>query len=120
MAFTTEFLVKNWPNLKESFKRLFDDFRNGKLNACIQENFICLIQKKEDVIHVRDLRPISRTTITYKVVAKMLADRLKGVMNSIINPFQSTFIEGRRILDSILIANEAVEDYRAKKKNGGF
>ena len=98
---------------------MFEEFhRNGKLNACIQENFICLIQKKEDAIHVRDFRLISLTTITYKVVAKVLADRLKGVMDSIISPFQSAFIEGRQVLDPILIANEVVEDYQAKGKKG--
>ncbi|KAA0031516.1 Transposon TX1 uncharacterized [Cucumis melo var. makuwa] len=37
-------------------------------------------------------------------------------MDSIISPFQSAFIEGRQILDPILIANEAMEDYKAKKK----
>ncbi|TYK06397.1 hypothetical protein E5676_scaffold163G00940 [Cucumis melo var. makuwa] len=50
--------------------------------------------------------------------AKVLADRLKGVMDSITSPFQNVFIEGRQILDPIFIANEAVEDYRAKKKKG--
>lgn len=48
----------------------------------------------------------------------MLADRLQLVMDSIINPFQSTFIEGWQILDPILIANKVVEDYCAKKKRG--
>lgn len=118
-GFIKEFLVKHGLKSKGSFKNLFDDFHiNVKLNACIQENFICLIQKKEDVIHVRDFRLISLTTITYKVVAKVLADRLKGVMDSIISPFQSAFIEGRQVLDPILIANEVVEDYQAKGKKG--
>lgn len=56
---------------------------------------ICLIQKKEDVVHAKDFRPIHLTSLTYKVVAKVLSDRLKLVMDSIISPFQSKFIEGR-------------------------
>lgn len=53
-------------------------------------------------------------TLTYKVIA----ERLKKVMPCIIAPSQSAFIEGRQVLDPILVANEVVEDYRAKKKKG--
>lgn len=62
---------------------------------------------------VKDFCPISLTTLTYKVVAKQ-------VMNAIISPFQSVFIEGRQILDLVLIADGAVEDYRAKRKRAGL
>ena len=58
----------------------------------------------------KDFRPISLTTIVYKVIAKILAERLKKVMPSIIAPTQSAFIEGRQILDPIVIANEIVEE----------
>lgn len=60
---------------------------------------------------VKDFCPISLTTLTYKVVAKQ-------VMDAIISPFQSVFIEGRQILDLVLIADGAVEDYRAKRRKG--
>ena len=104
---------------KDSFKSLMDDFhKNGRLNTCIQENFICLVQKKDNASVTKDFGPISLTTLSYKVIAKVLAEKLKLVMDSIISPFQSAFIEGRQILDPILIANEAIEDYRAKRKRG--
>lgn len=118
-GFTVKFLITQWSIFKDIFKSLMSDFhRNGRLNACIQENFICLVQKKENVTLVKDFRPISLTTLAYKVVAKVLSERLKQVMDAIISPTQSAFIEGRQILDPILIANEAVEDYRAKRKKG--
>lgn len=96
---------------------VFDDFhRNKKQNACVRENFIFLIQKKENAVVIKDFRPISLTTITYKVIAKVLVKRLKKVMLCIIAPSQSAFIEGRKILDPILVANLIVEEYMAKEK----
>lgn len=65
---------------------------------------------------IKDFRPISLTTITYKVIAKVLVKRLKKVMLCIIAPSQSAFIEGRKILDPILVANLIVEEYMAKEK----
>ncbi|KAA0038378.1 LINE-1 retrotransposable element ORF2 protein [Cucumis melo var. makuwa] len=70
-GFTPAFLIKVWDKLKSDFHSLFKEFyANGKLNACIMENFICLIKKKEDDLEVKDCRPISLTTLTYKLVEK--------------------------------------------------
>lgn len=63
-------------------------------------------KRKENAVEVKDTRPISLTTLTFKVIAKVLAERLKKVMPSIIAPTQSAFIEGRQIMDPIFIAME--------------
>lgn len=63
-GFTAEFSIKLWDKLKDIFMNFFKDFYgNGKLNSCVKGNFICLIQKKEDAVLVKDFRPISLTTI---------------------------------------------------------
>lgn len=75
-GFTMELFSKFWGLFQENFKSLFDDFyNNGKLNSCVKENFICLIKKKEDVL-AKDVTPVSLTTLTYKILAKVLAKRL--------------------------------------------
>ena len=53
----------------------------------------------------------------YKLLAKVLADRLKKVMGKVISKSQNAFVEGRQILDAILIANEVV-DSRLKSNEG--
>ena len=117
-GFTAEFLINHWSIFKDIFKSFH---KNGRLNVCIQENFICLVHKKENATLVKDFRPISLTTLAYKVVAKVLSECLKHVMDAIISPTQSAFIKGRQILDPILIAYEAVvEDYRENGKKVGF
>lgn len=76
-GFAAEFL------LKSIFLTLFEEFyKNGRLNACVLENFLCLIQRKENAVLIKDFRPISQTTLTYKVIAKVLPERPKKVMPS--------------------------------------
>lgn len=80
---------------KTTFNVCLRNFENGKLNASVKENFICLIPKREDAVMVKDYRPISLTSLTYKIMAKVLVERLKRIMQTIIAPSQSALIEGR-------------------------
>jgi len=52
----------------------------------------------------------------YKILSKVLANRLPSVMGSVISDSQSAFIKGRQILDGILGANEVVNEARKRNK----
>ena len=67
--------------------------------------FISLIPKKSDATEVRDFRPISLIGGVYKIIAKVLANRLKMVLGDIVHESRNAFVKGKQILDSILIAN---------------
>lgn len=67
---------------------------------------IALISKVKCPESVTDLRPISLCNVLYKIMSKILANRLKIILPKIISPSQSAFVPGHLILDNILIAYE--------------
>ena len=54
------------------------------------------IQKKEYALFFKDFRPIDMSTPVYKIIAKVLAERLKKVMPSVISPYQSALLKGNK------------------------
>ncbi|CAJ2642053.1 unnamed protein product [Trifolium pratense] len=90
--------------------------RNGKLTKGINSTFIALIPKVDSPQRLNDFRPISLVGGIYKILAKVLANRLCLVIGSVISESQTAFVKDRQILDGILIANEIVDEARKSKK----
>ncbi|GJU15872.1 RNA-directed DNA polymerase, eukaryota, reverse transcriptase zinc-binding domain protein [Tanacetum coccineum] len=78
--------------------------------------FITLIPKVSNPLFIKDYRPISLIGIHYKIVAKILANRLSKIINSIISLEHFAFITGRQILDGPLILSETIDWYKKRKK----
>ena len=69
-------------------------------------SFIALIPRVTDPKFVSDFRPISLIGCQYKIIGKLLANRLSLVIGGCVSGVQSAFIKGRNILDGPLILNE--------------
>ncbi|GJW89035.1 RNA-directed DNA polymerase, eukaryota, reverse transcriptase zinc-binding domain protein [Tanacetum coccineum] len=79
--------------------------------------FIALIPKIHDAKTIKDFRPISLIGSIYKIIAKILANRLSLVIPDLINEVRTAFVPNRQILDGPFILNELISWCKHKKIN---
>ncbi|GLU06807.1 hypothetical protein SLE2022_238000 [Rubroshorea leprosula] len=116
-GYNFNFLKFAWQCIKEDFINFFSEFhRNGKLVRGLNSSFIALIPKKVNAVELKDYRPISLIGCVYKLLAKVLANRLKSVISEIVSDTQSAFVGGRQLVDSVLVLNEVVDEVKKRKK----
>ncbi|KAJ0806197.1 putative RNA-directed DNA polymerase [Helianthus annuus] len=95
-------------------------FETGMINRGCGSAFIALIPKSRDPLGLSDYRPISLVGVINKVISKILANRMKPILNDIISNSQSAFLKGRFILDAPLVINELLSWARKNKKQVFF
>ena len=72
---------------------------NGKFEKSLNATFIALDPKKNGASNIRDFRHISLVGSVYKILAKVLANCLKEVLDQLISESQNSFVGERLILD---------------------
>jgi hypothetical protein len=100
----------------EVCKAMLDFLNHDCFNNSINSTYIVLIPNKKTPTRITDYRLISLCNVTYKLIAKVLANRMKQILVKIISPTQSAFVPGRLITDNILVAFEALHTMDAKMK----
>ena len=87
---------------------VLDFFSSGYLPKNLNMTWVILIPKFDGTKDMKDFRPISMVGCIYKMISKILARRLKSVMNGLVEENKSAFIQRRQILDGALIGCEIV------------
>jgi hypothetical protein len=102
------------------YQAILNFLNNGMFDPMINYTHLALIPKTPNAAIVCDYHPISLCNVLYKIIAKVLANRLKQVLPSVISQHQRAFLSRRLITDNVLVAYEALHtmDTRLKGKNG--
>ncbi|GJY96199.1 RNA-directed DNA polymerase, eukaryota, reverse transcriptase zinc-binding domain protein [Tanacetum coccineum] len=116
-GFTFGFFRRYWNLLGgDLFDAVSYFFFHGSFPKGGNSSFIALIPKIQDAKMVKDFRPISLIGSLYKIIAKILANRLIVVLGDLVNEVQSAFVANRQILDGPFIVNELIQWCKSKKK----
>ncbi|XP_075654704.1 uncharacterized protein LOC142624852 [Castanea sativa] len=92
-----------------------DCLNSGSMLSSINLTHITLIPKKKNAESMSHFRPISLCNVIFKIVSKVLANRLKKILGTIISDCQSAFVSNKLITDNILISFETLHYMKTKR-----
>ena len=101
---------------REVTEAVLSVLNTGNIPTNLNHTFITLILKVQIPRKVYEFRPISLSNVLYKLIAKVLANRLKPLLPKLISKTQSAFMSERLITNNILIAHETLHYLKEKRK----
>lgn len=115
-GFTSGFYKAAWGILgQEVINSILSFFSTKHLPPSTNSTILTLIPKFPGATIIKDYRPISCCNTLYKVISKILVNRLKPLLPSIILPNQTAFIKGRLLLENCLLASELISGYHKQQ-----
>nr|GEY83628.1 putative reverse transcriptase domain, reverse transcriptase zinc-binding domain protein [Tanacetum cinerariifolium] len=111
-GYTAAFFKEAWTIVGDKVSNAIREFfTNVKLLNELNHTIIALIPKVKSPSRVNDYRPISYCNVLFKCISKIIANRIKQSLKSLVSPNQSTFVPGRCISDNILLTQELMHNY---------
>ena len=110
------FYQKFWHIVGDDVIATVLDFLNsGIMLREINYTHIILIPKVKSPERISDFRPISLCNVIYKIISKVLANKLKLILPSLISPSQSAFVPSRLITDNVMVAYETLHAMHSRR-----
>ena len=120
---TGAFYSQFWPQIKDLVINSFNEaFDLRQLSISQRRAIITLIHKGKDLPRedLGNWRPISLTNFDYKILAKVLANRFKVVINDIIDEDQTAYIRGRNITTIVRLIDDVIEYVEVNNETGAI
>ena len=111
-----DFFKACWDIVKLDILNVVEDSRGSKtILKSLNTSFISMIPQ-QDLAQIADkYRPIALCNVVYKIISKVVANRLKPLLPSLVSEEQSGYVEGRKILNNIIQAHEVVHTLTSKR-----
>ena len=114
------FFQRFWPTMgdlvKKEVRHIFD---TKKMLEYLNKTHLVLIPKIQGPETLGNYRPISLCNTTYKIVSKIIVNRIRPVLQNLISPVQTAFVPGRKGTDNAIIVQELIHSIsKAKGKEG--
>eukprot|EP00253_Pinus_taeda_P031279 PITA_31279 len=106
----------NRPVLEEEVVE--DSGRSKRVLKALNASFIALMLKQENAMTPDGFQPIALCNVLYKIIYKVIANRLKPTLPSLISEEKTGYVEGRQILNNIIQAHEVVHSLKGSKQAG--
>ena len=95
-GFTMAFFHHCWSVVEKDIMDVFDFFhRHSMFERSLNASFLTLTPKKSNAVNIKDFHPISLVGSVYKLLSKVLANRLRAVLDKLISETQNSFVGGR-------------------------
>ncbi|CAI5457408.1 unnamed protein product [Closterium sp. Yama58-4] len=105
-----ELLQDNWDLLGEVVMDFMRDFEaSAKLPESFSTAVTILLHKKGEKTDLGNYRPITLLGAVYKIIAKLLANRMKKELPQVISENQFGFVPGRRLADAVKVVADTVD-----------
>jgi hypothetical protein len=118
-GFLAKFYQTFWDTIKMDFLAMFSSLHARQLEL-FYLNFskIILLPKVNEADRIQQYRPICHLNVSFKIFKKVAIIRLNTVADHVVRPSQTTFMQGRNILDGVVVLHEAVHELHSKRVNG--
>eukprot|EP00253_Pinus_taeda_P032499 PITA_32499 len=104
-GFTINFYKACWGIVETDVWEVVEDSRcSASILKSLNSTFLALIPKEEEANTLAKFRPISLCNVIYRIISKVIANRMKPILPGLISEEQPGYVEGRQILHNILLA----------------
>ncbi|CAK8543473.1 unnamed protein product [Lathyrus sativus] len=114
-GYGAKFFKASWTTIKTDVIAAVEEyFETGKIYKAFNSVVVSLIPKGHNACEIKDYRPIVVCTTFYKIISKILTDRLGSVLPSVVSHNQEAFVPGQNIHNHIMLATELLKGYTRK------